>query len=212
MNACHPHVHNDPDPQCSRHAAPDAQGAGGAGGHVAVRLPARRNSRSRGAPDRRGTARTHREPGARDPYRAACRGDPAGTRFPLIVVDASVVFELLLLSENTGTVAERLFDSGDTLAAPHLVDAETAHILRRYARAGEIGDRRGREALADLADLPIRRFPHIFLLPRVWDLRHNLTVYDAVHVALAEALDAPLVMRDRRLARAAGHGAEIEVL
>lgn len=115
-------------------------------------------------------------------------------------------------SDNTGTVAERLFNSGDTLAAPHLIDAETAQALRRYVRAGEIGDRRGREALADLADLPIRRYPHMFLLPRVWDLRHNLTAYDAVYVALAELLDAPLVTRDRRLARAAGHAAEIEPL
>lgn len=114
--------------------------------------------------------------------------------------------------DNTGVVAERLFDSGDTLAAPHLIDAETTQILRRYARAGEIGDRRGREALADLAGLPIQRYPHIYLLPRIWDLRHNLTAYDAVYVALAELLEAPLVTRDRRLARAAGHDAEIEVL
>ena len=105
-----------------------------------------------------------------------------------------------------------MFDSGDTLAAPHLIDAETAQILRRYARAGEIGDRRGREALADLADLPIQRYRHIYLLPRIWDLRHNLTAYDTVYVALAEVLDAPLVTRDRRLSRAAGHDAEIEVL
>ena len=78
--------------------------------------------------------------------------------------------------------------------------------------AGEIDDRRGREAMADLADMPIRRYPHDVLLPRVWDLRHNLTAYDAAYVALAEALDAPLVTRDRRLARAAGHGADIELL
>ena len=60
--------------------------------------------------------------------------------------------------------------------------------------------------------MPIRRYPHDVLLPRVWDLRHNLTAYDATYVALAEALDAPLVTRDRRLACAAGHGAEIELL
>ena len=77
---------------------------------------------------------------------------------------------------------------------------------------GEIDNRRGRKAIDDLADMPIRRYPHEILLPRVWDLQHNLTAYDAVYVALAEALDAPLVTRDRRLARAAGHGAEIELL
>ena len=130
----------------------------------------------------------------------------------MIVVDASALIELLLPSDAAGTVAARLFDSGDSLAAPHLIDVEAAQVLRRYAQAGEIDSRRGREAMADLADMPIRRYPHDVLLPRVWDLRHNLTAYDATYVALAEALDAPLVTRDRRLARAAGHGAEIELL
>ena len=130
----------------------------------------------------------------------------------MIVVDASALVELLLDTDEAGAVAARLFDSGDSLAAPHLIDVEAAQVLRRYAQVGEIDGRRGREAIADLADMPIRRYPHDVLLPRVWDLRHNLTAYDAVYVALAEALDAPLVTRDRRLARAAGHGAEIELL
>ena len=130
----------------------------------------------------------------------------------MIVVDASALVELLLDTDEAGAVAARLFDSGDSLAAPHLIDVETAHVLRRYARAGEIDNRRGRKAIDDLADMPIRRYPHDILLPRVWDLQHNLTAYDAVYVALAEALDAPLVTRDRRLAGAAGHGAEIELL
>ena len=130
----------------------------------------------------------------------------------MIVVDASALVELLLDTDEAGAVAARLFDSGDSLAAPHLIDVEAAQVLRRYAQAGEIDGRRGREAMDDLADMPIRRYPHDILLPRVWDLRHNLTAYDAVYVALAEALDAPLVTRDRRLARAAGHGAEIELL
>ena len=130
----------------------------------------------------------------------------------MIVVDASALVELLLDTDEAGAVAARLFDSGDSLAAPHLIDVETAHVLRRYARAGAIDNRRGRNAIDDLADMPIRRYPHDILLPRVWDLQHNLTAYDAVYVALAEALDAPLVTRDRRLAGAAGHGAEIELL
>ena len=130
----------------------------------------------------------------------------------MIVVDASALVELLLDTDEAGAVAARLFDSGDSLAAPHLIDVEAAQVLRRYAQVGEIDGRRGREAMADLASMPIRRYPHDVLLPRVWDLRHNLTAYDAVYVALAEALDAPLVTRDRRLARAAGHGADIELL
>ena len=130
----------------------------------------------------------------------------------MIVVDASALVELLLPSDAAGIVATRLFDSGDALAAPHLIDVETAQVLRRYAQAGEIDDLHGRESMADLADMPIRRYPHAVLLPRVWELRRNLTAYDALYVALAEALDAPLVTRDRRLARAAGLGAEIELI
>lgn len=130
----------------------------------------------------------------------------------MIVVDASALVDLLLPTKDEDTIAERLFESGDSLAAPHLIDVETAHALRRHARFGELDNREGRKAIDDLADLPIRRYPHEFLLPRVWELQHNLTAYDAVYVALAEALDAPLVTRDRRLARAVGHGAEIELL
>lgn len=98
------------------------------------------------------------------------------------------------------------------LHAPHLLDVEAAQVIRRYAANGEIDSARGRLALADLADFPLRRYPHNFLLPRIWDLRNNLTAYDAAYVALAEALDAPLLTRDRRLAAAAGHRAQIELV
>jgi predicted nucleic acid-binding protein len=109
-------------------------------------------------------------------------------------------------------VEDRLFAPGRTLHAPHVLDVEVAQVIRRYAANGEISGERGRLALADLADLPLRRYPHDFLLPRMWDLRNNLTAYDAAYVALAEALDAPLLTRDRRLAVAAGHRARIELV
>ncbi len=83
-------------------------------------------------------------------------------------------------------------------------------MIRRYAAGGEIDGERGRAALIDLADFPLRRYPHDFLLPRVWELRHNLTAYDAIYVALAEALDCALLTRDHRLAAAAGPRARIE--
>ena len=105
-----------------------------------------------------------------------------------------------------------MFDTRQTLHAPHLLDVEVAQVVRRYAASGEINPERGRAALADLADFPLRRYPHGFLLPRVWELRNNLTAYDAVYVALAEALDAPLLTRDRRLASAAGHRARVELV
>ena len=130
----------------------------------------------------------------------------------MIVVDASAVLETLLRAPNAETVEKRLFDPSQTLHAPHLLDVEVAQVLRRYAGNGEIDDERGRAALADLADFPLRRYPHDFLLPRVWDLRKNLTAYDAVYVALAEALDAPLLTCDRRLATAPGHQARIELV
>ena len=103
------------------------------------------------------------------------------------------------------------FSANETLHAPHLIDIEVAHVLRRYASAGDMSAERGREALEDLADLSLRRYPHEVLLPRVWELRANLSAYDAIYVALAEALDAPLFTRDRRLAGAPGHHARVEL-
>ncbi|HXT78424.1 MAG TPA: type II toxin-antitoxin system VapC family toxin [Acetobacteraceae bacterium] len=129
----------------------------------------------------------------------------------MIVVDASALIEILLRTPAAGAVEKRLFDTQETLHAPHLLDVEVTQVIRRYATSGEIDQDRGREALIDLADFPLRRYPHGFLLPRVWELRDNLTAYDAVYVALAEALDARLLTRDRRLAAAAGQHARIEV-
>jgi predicted nucleic acid-binding protein len=130
----------------------------------------------------------------------------------MIVVDASALLEVMLRTSAADAVERRLFAHGQTLHAPHLVDVEVAQVIRGYAAKGEINGERGRAALDDLTDFPLRRYPHDFLLSRVWDLRNNLTAYDAVYVALAEALDAPLVTRDQRLAAAAGHRARIELV
>ena len=131
----------------------------------------------------------------------------------MIVVDASAVLEILLRTPAAKAVEARLFHSAQlTLHAPHLLDVEVANALRRYAVAGDINDERGRAALTDLADFPIRRYPHTFLLTRVWLLRSNLTAYDAVYVALAEALDAILLTRDQRLAAAAKRQVRIELV
>jgi len=130
----------------------------------------------------------------------------------VIVVDASAVLEALLRTPGAASVEGRLFDPGETLHAPHLIDVEVAQVLRRYARTGEADAERCRAALADMADFPLARYPHDILLPRIWELRDNLTAYDAVYIALAEALDAPLLTRDRRLAAAPGHGARVELV
>jgi predicted nucleic acid-binding protein len=130
----------------------------------------------------------------------------------VIVVDASALLEALLRTPAAKAVEDRLFAPRQTIHAPHLLDVEVAQVIRRYAQNGEIDSERGRMALIDLVDLPLRRYPHDFLLPRIWNLRNNLTAYDAAYVALAEALDAPLLTRDRRLAAAAGHRAQIELV
>jgi predicted nucleic acid-binding protein len=130
----------------------------------------------------------------------------------LIVVDASALLEVLLRTPAARAVERRLFDAGESLHAPHLIDLEAAQVLRRYAAAGQITAERGRTALDDLAALGVRRYPHDWLLVRIWQLRDNLTAYDAVYVALSEALDAPLLTRDRRLAAAAGHRAQVELV
>jgi predicted nucleic acid-binding protein len=129
----------------------------------------------------------------------------------VIVVDASALLEVLLRTSAAQAVEARLFGEQRSLHAPHLLDAEVAQVLRRYANVGEIGEERGREALADLADFPIRRYPHDFLLRRVWGLRSNFTAYDAIYVALAEALNAPLLTRDQRLAAAILRHVDIEL-
>lgn len=130
----------------------------------------------------------------------------------MIVLDASAVLEILLRTPAAPALEGRLFEASETLHAPHLIDVEVAQVLRRYAASGDTDPERCRAALMDFTDLPIIRYPHDFLLPRVWELRNNLTAYDAVYVALAEALDAPLVTRDRRLASTPGHAARIDVL
>lgn len=130
----------------------------------------------------------------------------------MIVVDASALLETLLRLPAATTVERRLFENGRTLHAPHLIDIEVAQVIRRYAVHGDIDDERARAALIDLADFPLRRYPHDFLLARIWDLRNNLTAYDAAYVALAEALDAPLLTRDRRLLSAPGHRARVELV
>ncbi|HEU4736838.1 MAG TPA: type II toxin-antitoxin system VapC family toxin [Solirubrobacterales bacterium] len=129
----------------------------------------------------------------------------------MIVVDASVLAPALADDDADGDlVRERL--RGEQLIAPELIDLEVVSTLRRAARAGRLDDRRSSQALADLVALPLRRVPHLPLLSRVWELRDNLTAYDAAYVALAEALDALFLTADGPLGRASGVRCEVEVL
>lgn len=130
----------------------------------------------------------------------------------MIVVDASAVIELLLNTPEGQRVAGRLLDPAETVAAPHLLDLEVLQVLRRCSLSHEIDDERGQEALRDFGDLPVVRYPHEALLPRVWELRHNVTAYDAAYIALAEILAAPLLTADARLSQAPGHSALVELI
>ena len=121
----------------------------------------------------------------------------------MIVVDASALLASLLQLSDASKVDPHLFEAGQSLHAPHLIDIEIAQAIRRLALAGSIDPKRGQEALSDLAAFSLQRYPHEPFLPRIWTLRANFSAYDAVYVALAEALNAPLLTCDGRLATAA---------
>lgn len=128
----------------------------------------------------------------------------------MIVLDASVIVELLLGTARGRSIAARIEDPALGLHAPHLADVEVAQALRRYVRDGELDAASAMAALDDLRSLDLERHAHEPLLDRVWALRANLTAYDAVYVALAEALDTTLLTCDGRLARAPGMVGRVE--
>jgi predicted nucleic acid-binding protein len=133
---------------------------------------------------------------------------------PVTVVDASVIVTALIRGEYADWAEEQLAAAGASrsLWAPHLIDAEVGHSLRRRVAARRLRDDHASAALSRLAGLPLRRIVHTGLLDRAWELRHNLSFYDGLYVALAEALDMPLMTLDRRLARAVGDAARVTVL
>ena len=130
----------------------------------------------------------------------------------MIVLDASALVELLLGTELGRAIGARLADPALGLHVPHLADVEVAQTLRRYVRERELDHASAASALEDLHSLDLERHPHEPLLDRVWALRQNLTAYDAVYVALAEALDTTLLTCDRKLARAAGVASRVELV
>jgi predicted nucleic acid-binding protein len=128
----------------------------------------------------------------------------------VLIVDSSAVLAALTASDPAPGLFERLSDDGD-LHAPHLIDTAFLHALRRMTMTGELSEDRAADARTDFADLAVTRYPHHPLSDRVWQLRPNLTAYDATFVALAEALDTTLVTCDARLTTAPHHQATIEL-
>ena len=128
----------------------------------------------------------------------------------MIVVDASAMLEFLLQTPLGTRVEARLFRDVEEFHAPHLIDVEVTQALRRLVRSHDVSPPRAAEAIADLADFDLFRHAHLDLLARAWQLRDNVTAYDGMYVALAEALGATVVTCDVPLARTQGHRARIE--
>jgi predicted nucleic acid-binding protein len=129
----------------------------------------------------------------------------------MIVLDASAAVDWLLQTSAGQTIERRIYSRNESLHAPHLLDLEVTQVLRRLALQGVVPVRRVDEAVRDLLDLRITRYPHLVLLPRIWQLRHHFSAYDAAYIVLAEKLGAALVTRDARLASAPGQAARVEL-
>jgi len=130
----------------------------------------------------------------------------------VIVLDASAAVAVFLnLGSEASRIRERISAEDDDLHVPHLFEVEVMNVLRRYSLIGALSQDRARLALSRLTAMRITRYPHASLIERIWELRHNLTAYDATYIALAETLEAPLVTTDARLARASGIRAAVEV-
>jgi predicted nucleic acid-binding protein len=129
----------------------------------------------------------------------------------VIVLDASAVVDWLLQTSAGQHIERRIYSRNETLHAPHLLDLEATQVLRRLSLQRVVSAHRADEAVRDLLDLRVTRYPHLVLLPRIWRLRHNLSAYDAAYVVLAEKLGATLVTRDARLASVTRHAALVEL-
>jgi predicted nucleic acid-binding protein len=127
----------------------------------------------------------------------------------VIVLDASAVVELITNGPAADSLGRELALRNEPLIVPHLLDVEVASVLRRLAAKQRIDSYRSQQFLADLAALPARRFSHIPLLSRIWELRHNFTCYDATYIALAEETDSTLYTCDNKLSR--GHRAQVKL-
>jgi predicted nucleic acid-binding protein len=129
----------------------------------------------------------------------------------MIVLDASATVEWLLQGSTGLRIENRVYSRNESLHSPHLLDVEVLQVLRRLVGDKVVRADRAGEAIQDLRDLRVVRYPHFVMLNRMWQLRHTLSTYDAAYVALAEALDAPLLTCDARIASASGHHANVEV-
>jgi len=129
----------------------------------------------------------------------------------MIVLDASTAVEWLLQTPAGQRIENRIYSKSETLHSPQLLDLEIIQVLRRLVLKKVITESRADEAIRDLVDLRMHRYPHLPFLGRIWQLRHTVSSYDAAYIVLAEMLGAPLITRDGRLASASGHRASVEL-
>lgn len=129
----------------------------------------------------------------------------------MIVLDASAIFEWLLRTPVGLTIQQRALPALNQIYVPHLIYIEAIQALRRAVRSQTISAPRGQVAVQDLLDFPLNVYEHYPFLRRVWSLRSNVSAYDAVYIALAESLAAPLITCDSKLASTPGHSAAIEL-
>lgn len=127
----------------------------------------------------------------------------------MIVADASAVLVALTVDADAGDAVRAQLVDGGPLHAPHVVDLEVLSAIRGLASAGKLDDRRAAQALQDWVDTLVVRYAHHPFARRIWELRHNLTTYDAVYVALAETLGCPLLTADEAFRKTPAVGCEV---
>lgn len=129
----------------------------------------------------------------------------------MIVLDASAAIDWLLQTHAGQRIGQRIYSQNESLHCPHVIDLEVAQVLWRLVRESTISAQRAHQAIQDLLDLRVTRYPHFVFLPRLWHYRHNFSAYDATYVVLAEELGATLITRDSRLASAIGRATRVEL-
>jgi predicted nucleic acid-binding protein len=129
----------------------------------------------------------------------------------VIVLDASAAIDWLLQTAAGQRIEARIYARAESLHAPHLLDLEVAQVLRRLVREATVSAQRADQAIDDLLNLRVTRYPHFVFLPHIWQLRHNLSAYDAAYVSLTEKLGATLITRDARLVSASARSVSIEL-
>src|SRR6185312_6189510 len=209
FNTCYTHVEDGANSGCSGRRASGVAPEGRLAGSFAIGVPAARTAPQLDHTDHGRMAGAGAQPAS---YGAKCGPGgrhSRGARPALMVLDASALLAVLL-DLDAGAIRARVRQ--EEAQAPHLVDVEVTQALRRWHRAGQLDDSRAATTLQSLGEMPLTRYPHAPLLPRVWQLRHRLTAYDAIYLALAESLECRLLTRDQGLASVARASVAVEVV